>query len=124
MLEKYFVRNFHYEISSVQKKKSVLYIVKIRGVVPTVPRCTILSGAASGLAVKPPPRIYWEPWLVREPLWGGSVRPGGGCSGPSPFYVVWRGRVTGVFYKWYHVRRSVAGFDGAVFKGFPSLSAA
>jgi hypothetical protein len=64
-----------------------------------------------------PPRVFWEPWIQRESLWNDSL-----CnSGPSPFYVVFKGRTLGLFYKWYRVRRSVVGFDGAYYRGFDTL---
>jgi ribonuclease HI len=40
------------------------------------------------------------------------------------FYVVWKGRRTGVFSTWEACRQQVEGFTGARFKGFPSRAAA
>ena len=42
----------------------------------------------------------------------------------SNFFVVWRGRSLGVFYKWADVWRSVAGFPRPMFKGFATLEQA
>lgn len=36
------------------------------------------------------------------------------------FYVVWKGRETGVFTSWDNCKAQTHGFDGAVFKSFPS----
>lgn len=40
------------------------------------------------------------------------------------FYVVWKGRKTGVFTSWDHCKEQTNGFDGAVFKSFESLELA
>ncbi|GAB3884342.1 ribonuclease H1 domain-containing protein [Spirosoma agri] len=40
------------------------------------------------------------------------------------FYVVWRGRETGVFDSWADCQKQTAGFDGALFKAFDSKPAA
>jgi ribonuclease HI len=40
------------------------------------------------------------------------------------FYVVWKGRTTGVFDSWDDCQRQTAGFDGALFKSFDSKPAA
>ncbi|WP_338868366.1 ribonuclease H family protein [Spirosoma sp. SC4-14] len=40
------------------------------------------------------------------------------------FYVVWRGRETGVFDSWAECQKQTAGFDGALFKAFDSKPAA
>lgn len=46
-------------------------------------------------------------------------------SKPKPkFYVVWKGRRTGVFDTWAECNEQVKGFAGAVFKSFPSRGAA
>ncbi|MCX7649818.1 MAG: ribonuclease H family protein [Flavobacteriales bacterium] len=42
-----------------------------------------------------------------------------GASGKS-FYVVWKGRQTGVFTTWKEAENSVKGFPGALYKGYPS----
>ena len=76
---------------------------------------------------EPPPgahRRFWESWLpqVRQKTsssWGGSK-----SGGRKNFYKVWKGRTKGVFCKWSHCRRSIAGFDKPGFKGFQSLSEA
>ena len=36
------------------------------------------------------------------------------------FYVVWKGRKTGVFSSWEDCKAQTNGFDGAVFKSFES----
>lgn len=36
------------------------------------------------------------------------------------FYVVWKGRETGVFSSWDDCKAQTNGFDGAVFKSFES----
>jgi len=40
------------------------------------------------------------------------------------FYVVWRGRETGVFDSWAECQKQTAGFDGALFKAFDTKPAA
>ncbi|QIP15311.1 ribonuclease H [Spirosoma aureum] len=40
------------------------------------------------------------------------------------FYVVWRGRETGVFDNWDDCQKQTAGFDGALFKAFDTKPAA
>jgi ribonuclease HI len=40
------------------------------------------------------------------------------------FYVVWRGRETGVFDSWAECQKQTAGFDGALFKSFDTKAAA
>jgi ribonuclease HI len=40
------------------------------------------------------------------------------------FYVVWKGKQTGVFKSWKECQKAVKGFDGAKFKSFLSLSEA
>lgn len=42
----------------------------------------------------------------------------------TKFYVVWRGRQTGVFTTWAECEAQVKGFPGAQFKAFPSRAAA
>jgi ribonuclease HI len=42
----------------------------------------------------------------------------------SVFYVVWKGRHTGIFHGWEACRAEVEGFAGARFKGFPTLELA
>jgi ribonuclease HI len=42
----------------------------------------------------------------------------------TKFYVVWKGRKTGVFRTWDECSAQVAGFPGAEYKSFPSLPAA
>lgn len=45
-------------------------------------------------------------------------------SAKNRFYVVWRGRRTGIFDSWEACKQSVIGFDGAQYKGYPTLDAA
>ena len=95
--------------------------------------------SANGLVFDPPgPRRYF---LISEPssfrldvsdrhAWAGWIP----SASDSPvarrghkafnFFVVWRGRSRGVFYRWCDVRASVAGFFDARFKGFDSKSEA
>lgn len=40
------------------------------------------------------------------------------------YYVVWKGRKPGIYKEWSVCKKMVDGFDGAVFKSFPSLSEA
>ena len=40
------------------------------------------------------------------------------------FYVVWKGRETGVFSSWEDCKAQTNGFDGAVFKSFESKALA
>ena len=42
----------------------------------------------------------------------------------QPFFVVWHGRETGLFYKWADCMRSVANVAKAKFKGFATLAEA
>ena len=42
----------------------------------------------------------------------------------AQYYVVWKGRKTGVFSSWKEASASVTGFPGAQYKSFPSLAAA
>lgn len=48
----------------------------------------------------------------------------GGIMSHKKYYVVWRGRRTGIFNTWEQASAQVTGFAGARFKSFPSLSAA
>ena len=40
------------------------------------------------------------------------------------FYVVWKGRTTGVFNSWEDCKAQTTGFDGSVFKSFETREAA
>ncbi len=40
------------------------------------------------------------------------------------YYVVWRGRKTGIFNTWAECEQQTKGFQGASFKSFPSLAEA
>jgi ribonuclease HI len=40
------------------------------------------------------------------------------------FYVVWRGRQAGIFEGWADCKKQVDGFNGALYKGFPTLDLA
>lgn len=40
------------------------------------------------------------------------------------FYVVWNGVVPGVYTSWDECKRQVSGYDGAIYKSFPTLEAA
>jgi ribonuclease HI len=42
----------------------------------------------------------------------------------NKFYVIWKGRETGVFNSWDECKKLVAGFEGAQYKGFPTELAA
>ena len=53
-------------------------------------------------------------------VWSKSV----GAKRPSPFYVIWRGREVGVFYKWSDCKARVAGLADASFQGFATLEEA
>ena len=67
-------------------------------------------------------RRLWEKWLpspTRKPGWRRTGR-----RGPANFYVVYRGRNTGVFYQWSDCMRSIANFEDACFQGFASLQEA
>ena len=60
-------------------------------------------------------KSHWEPWIPRKKhkwstCWAKSKR-----RGAAPFYLVERGRVPGLFYKWSDCLRSVAGLDDSVF---------
>lgn len=45
-------------------------------------------------------------------------------SGKPKFYVVWKGRQTGIFDTWEACEAQVKGFEGAQYKAFPSRAAA
>ena len=86
---------------------------------PPIPpsRASGVAPAARALTV-PADKTAWSRWLE-------SDRPraqGGSRSKPSNYYVVWRGRKPGVFYKWCDAHASVAGVPDAEFKGFDSLA--
>ena len=55
----------------------------------------------------------WSPCATPDPHVRAVLR-----GEPHGFYVVWRGRRRGVFYRWCDVFASVAGFSGARCKGF------
>ena len=40
------------------------------------------------------------------------------------FYVVWKGKKTGVFTSWDECKKSIDGFKGAEYKSFPDLGSA
>jgi len=42
----------------------------------------------------------------------------------NKFYVVWKGAKPGVYFSWAECQAQVAGFPGALFKGFPTLEMA
>lgn len=42
----------------------------------------------------------------------------------NKFYVVWRGRKTGILNTWDECKQSVTGFEGAQYKGYPTIEAA
>ena len=64
---------------------------------------------------------FWAPWLhmCRAP----SARQHS-PSRRKNFFIVWRGRKKGIFYKWSHCLASIRGYKGAKFKGFDSLQEA
>jgi hypothetical protein len=73
---------------------------------------TVTSKAAEAL-----PSLYdWMPPSPDRMCWVKDV-----SSRPSPFFVVHRGRRSGVFHKWSDCKACVVGLNDAVFKGFPSL---
>lgn len=39
----------------------------------------------------------------------------------NKFYVIWRGRKTGIFESWAECKVEIDGFDGAQYKGYPTL---
>jgi hypothetical protein len=63
---------------------------------------------------------FWTAWLpkVERFVTDGSSRR------RAAFFVVSEGRQTGLFYKWSDCRRSVAGFEGARYRGFCTLAEA
>ena len=65
-------------------------------------------------------------WLRWAPAAAGdALSPSSRRTGPNkPFYVVWVGRQTGVFYRYCDVLRSVAGVKDRKFMGFESLDEA
>ena len=42
----------------------------------------------------------------------------------NKYYVVWRGRLTGIFESWEECRKQTEGFEGAQYKGYPTLELA
>ncbi len=42
----------------------------------------------------------------------------------NKYYVVWRGRLTGIFDSWEECRKQTEGFEGAQYKGYPTLELA
>jgi ribonuclease HI len=42
----------------------------------------------------------------------------------NKFYVVWRGKKPGIYKNWDDCKKQVTGFNGALFKGFPTLDLA
>ena len=42
----------------------------------------------------------------------------------NKYYVVWKGRQTGIFDDWDVCKKSIIGFTGALYKGFPDLPSA
>ena len=42
----------------------------------------------------------------------------------NKYYVVWRGRLTGIFDSWEECRKQIEGYEGAQYKGYPTLELA
>ena len=42
----------------------------------------------------------------------------------NKYYVVWRGRLTGIFDSWDECRKQTEGYEGAQYKGYPTLELA
>lgn len=42
----------------------------------------------------------------------------------NKYYVVWRGRLTGIFNSWDECRKQIEGYEGAQYKGYPTLELA
>lgn len=42
----------------------------------------------------------------------------------NKYYVVWRGRLTGIFNSWEECRTQIEGYEGAQYKGYPTLELA
>lgn len=42
----------------------------------------------------------------------------------NKYYVVWSGKTTGIFSNWDECKEQVSGYQGALYKGFPTLGAA
>jgi hypothetical protein len=67
-------------------------------------------------------RHEWLAWAPKRKVrWKVAVRS---VRKRYPFYVVWSGRVTGVFYKWYDCWRSVCGLADARYCGVMTLEEA
>ena len=87
----------------------------------------VLSSQGQRPAVKPAldkSQEFWTPWIPSTPglshVWRRS-----GKRGRANFYVVFRGRETGIFYKWSDCMRAVAGYEGGgEFRGYERLDAA
>ena len=64
---------------------------------------------------------FWSPWLNSCRT---SHMKQHSPSRRKNFFLVWRGRKTGIFYKWSHCYASIRGYKDAKFKGFDSLQEA
>ena len=62
----------------------------------------------------------WMPTPADRIVWSKCAVP----KRPSPFFVVWRGRVPGVFYNWSDCKVQAVGLKNAAFQGFASLEEA
>ena len=69
------------------------------------------------------PRLkeFWSPWLNTCRT---SHMKQHNPSRRKNFFLVWRGRKIGIFYKWSHCYANIRGYKDAKFKGFDSLQEA
>ena len=64
-------------------------------------------------------RWEWHGWIIRDPSCAARNQ-----GAPKFFFVVLRGRETGIFYRWCDAFASVAGFAEPKMRGFDSEAAA
>ena len=117
----------NYLVACWRARQSIMGVVSVtKGVLkrdpPPAGTKEVLSRQSAGWkgctpAVTAEHRKFWEQWLPKDETgWSRSGR-----RGPANFYVVHKGRRTGIFYKWSDCMRSVAGCHMARFQGFMSL---
>jgi len=76
----------------------------------------------------PPDQRFWRQWLIHvlagASNTGSRRREGKQKKKRSNFFAVWRGRKTGVFYKWSDCREAIRGHPAPEFRGFSTLEEA
>ena len=78
--------------------------------------------------ISPPDHLkrFWSRWLPHVVFSPPALPPGPSKQrgGRRNFFVVWRGRKCGIFYKWNDCKASIVGFPDPGFKGFDTLTEA